>query len=80
MLKCDKYEDLIMRYFDHDLSGQRTEKTGSASRFLLELPPFVIAIKRNSEYSGKYGVAEAGARSGKAGHGTGHVVAGPTGQ
>ncbi len=26
MLKCDKYEALIMRYFDHDFSGNEREK------------------------------------------------------
>ena len=26
MLKCEKYEALIMRYFDHDLSGHKREK------------------------------------------------------
>lgn len=26
MLKCDKYEGLLMRYFDHDLSGREQEK------------------------------------------------------
>jgi predicted anti-sigma-YlaC factor YlaD len=26
MLKCDKYEALIMRYFDHDFSGNEGEK------------------------------------------------------
>ena len=55
MLKCGRYEDLVMRYFDNDLSGQERKKLDqhldacSSCRLLLSQLSGILNTLENTE-------------------------------